>query len=129
MINFFSSYHAKTHTETHTCTHTPTHTHTHTGTCTHTHTHIQMHTSEYMPFRFTFYLIYTKMYKSIIYGKNKTKKLDMRWIPALFTKIGKYDMVMFRGCFHGYSPTCQLYIRPQMKEDVLSFQMIHDVSL
>ena len=49
--------------------------------------------------------------------KNKAKQVDMHWIPALFTKNGKYDMIMFSGCFHGYSPTCQLHIRSKIKVD------------
>ena len=69
------------------------------------------------------------MSKSIIYVKSKTKQLDMHWSTALLTKNGEYDMVMFRGCFHGYGPTCQLRIRLKMKVDVLSFQMIYDVAL
>ena len=32
----------------------------------------------------------------------------MHWIPALFTENGKYDMVMFRGCFHSYGPNPSL---------------------
>ena len=53
----------------------------------------------------------------------------MHWISSFFTENGKHDMVMFRGCFHGYDPTCKLHIRPKMKVDVLSFQMIYDVAL
>ena len=41
-VNFFLSYHAKTHTHTHACTHTHTHTHKHTHTHTHTHTLIKV---------------------------------------------------------------------------------------
>ena len=34
-----------------------------------------------------------------------------------------------KSCFHGYGLTCQFHIRPEMKENVLSFQMIYDVAL
>ena len=50
-------------------------------------------------------------------------------ISSFFTTNGKYYMVMFRGCLDGYNPTCQLHIRPKMKVDVLSFQIIYDVAL
>ena len=63
------------------------------------------------------------MSKSIIYGKSLK-----HWMPSFFTKNGKHDIVMFRGVFHGYGPTCQLHIRPKMK-DVLRFTMIYDVAL
>ena len=49
------------------------------------------------------------------------RQTDVHLIPSLFNKSRKYDMVMFRGCFHGYGPTCQLHIRPTMKVDVPSF--------
>ena len=89
------------------------------------------HIVEYKPFRYTFFVIHTciKCPNQSNMVKIKTKQPDIHWIPSLFPKNGKNDMPMFIGCFHGFGLTCHLQIRPQMKVNVLSFQMIYDVAL
>ena len=68
----------------------------------------------------------------MFYSKTKLvpdRQVKHSFAQESFTKNLKYEMVMLRGCFHGYGPTCQLHIRPKMKVDVLSFQMIYAVAL